>query len=401
MRPSPVAEDLLRLGGAVYCVDKLARRAESADFWTRDLALHLPVSDPARWDALADVVHDALRFLSGDRWELSFTQAPSPPSFGYAAAAANDVVSLFSGGLDSLAGVIDLLEDDAQLTLVGHHDSSLTDHKQVELYKELQAHYGEDRVTLRRLLLRPAAQSREQARPLPNRDLENTTRARSFLFLSAGLAAADALGESVPLYVPENGFIGINVPLTGSRAGSLSTRTTHPYFIDRITTLMGKLDLVHPVENPYRLATKGEALSASRNPTLLARLAPSSVSCSHPEAARWREKRQGNCGYCYPCLIRRAALHHVGQDRAGDYAWDALTDADLLRRDWDSGASIRALVTSLAQPARSLDVTKNGRIPGGEGRAFFELYKRGREELLGWFLPGAGPELRSRLDDDS
>jgi hypothetical protein len=244
--------------------------------------------------------------------------------------------------------------------------------------------------------LRPASQRSSQARPLPRGGFENTTRSRSFLFFAAGVAVADALGATQPLYVPENGFIGINVPLTPARAGSLSTRTTHPLYMRRMRTALDLLGLHHPIENPYRLATKGEALERSSNRKLLLSLAPHSVSCSHPEAPRWVKRPQGNCGYCYPCLIRRASLHHVGYDQAADYAWDALTDAALLHRSTKRGRSLRALTASLGQDERTEDVVTNGRIPNGETVAFFDVYRRGRAELRAW-LTGAGPALSRRL----
>ena len=210
------------------------------------------------------------------------------------------------------------------MTLVGHHDGSLTLSKQEELHRALREHYGNDRVSLRKLLLRPAPRRVSQARPLSGTE-ENTTRARSFLFMAAGIAVADSLGPGLPLHVPENGFIGINVPISPARAGSLSTRTTHPLFLHFLAEALERLGINHMVTNPFRLMTKGEVLVASQAPTLLGELAPRSISCSHPEAARWRKRPQGNCGYCYPCLIRRAALHRLGSDGT-QYAWDALAD---------------------------------------------------------------------------
>jgi hypothetical protein len=198
-----------------------------------------------------------------------------------------------------------------------------------------------------------------------------------------------------PLYVPENGFIGMNVPLTPARVGSLSTRTTHPLYMHRMRRALDLLGLRHPIENPYRLLTKGEALRQTSDRALLLRLAPETVSCSHPEAPRWDKRPQGNCGYCYPCLIRRASLHLVTSDRTS-YAWDALTDETLLRRSSKRGRSLRALATSLGGEERVEDVLINGRIPNGETVAFFDVYRRGRAELRDW-LNGAGPALRRRL----
>ncbi len=403
LSPSPVALDLLRLGGAVFCIDKIARRKDAADFWTRDLELTLPVSDPALWRAASELVDGTLSFLSGDRWSVSFSavaderEAEEREEQGTGTPIAADAVSLFSGGLDSLAGAIELLDAGETLLLVGHHDSALTDHTQRELFKGISAAFP-DRALQRRLLLRPGARDARQARPLPAGEGEITTRTRSMLFLSAGVALADALGSGTPLYVPENGFIGLNVPLTAARVGSLSTRTTHPLFMHRIVELLIALDLDHPLQNPFRLATKGEALERSPRRDLLDRLALASISCSHPEAARWHSGRQGNCGYCYPCMIRRASLHRIGLDDAAEYDRDALTDTPLLERtNLKVGRDLRALLSRMAVAPKPVDVLRNGPIPRGETRAFFDLYLRGLDELRSWLTDGGSPKILQRL----
>ena len=167
--PSAVADDLFVVGGAVFCADKLSRRAAAADLWTRDLELRVPVSDVDLWTAGSDRLHEALSFLSGDRWKVDFVEREVPGTDPQEALEAehDEVVSLFSGGLDSLAGVIELLEAGQRVVLVGHHDSSLTDNRQTALFAALSDHYGSDRVTQRRLLLRPAAPGATQYRPLP------------------------------------------------------------------------------------------------------------------------------------------------------------------------------------------------------------------------------------------
>lgn len=60
---------------------------------------------------------------------------------------------------------------------------------------------------------------------------EDTTRSRSLMFFAHAIVLASGIGHHVDLYVPENGVISLNIPLTVMRLGSLSTRTTHPYFM--------------------------------------------------------------------------------------------------------------------------------------------------------------------------
>ena len=144
-------------------------------------------------------------------------------------------------------------------------------------------------------------------------------RSRSLLYLALGLAAAAGFGAATPLIIPENGWISLNPPLTINRLGSCSTRTTHPYFLEQLTGLWREAGLANPLVNPYQDLTKGEMVRGCRNRELLEQLFGMSVSCARPVVSRWQGGAAGACGYCYPCLMRRAALHTLGWDRGEDY----------------------------------------------------------------------------------
>ncbi len=396
VRPPARVLDLLRFAAAVYCADKVALRAATEDGWTRDMSLSVPVINPARWRSASRALIEAISFLSGDRWSLRFAKSDEPAQQSNTGVSC-DAACLFSGGLDSLAGAIDLLEGGLSVCLVGHYEAGLAPGRQQHLASGLAAHYGDEQVTLLQLFLRPAPARGLQERPLPPA-AEKTTRARSLLFVAAGLAVASVVGDAVPLHVPENGFIGINVPLTAARSGSLSTRTTHPFFLDRLRDALGRLGVPNEIRNPYRLMTKGEVIGSSRNPELLAALAPDSLSCAHPEAARYFDRPQGNCGYCYPCIIRRASLYRAGLDSAEGYAYDVLTETGFIDDEAsDRGLALRAVVRNLARRHRWSDVLRNGPIPGDDRAAFDGVYGRGRRELLDWLSTGAETHLRARL----
>jgi len=400
-RPPRAAADLMLLGAAVYCADKVTRRRDTPDSWTRDVILRLPVAGTLAWQS-ADF-DGTLAFLTGDHWTIAPYESARHPLAGLLRPDEPDGldvdgVCLFSGGLDSLCGVVDLLEEDPQrrLCLLSHHEGGQASTAQQVLFDELAAHYGDDRIVSRRLYLRPAPANGHQARPLP-RLRENTTRSRSLLFLTTALALAAAERPAVPVYVPENGFIGINVPLTRARVGSASTRTTHPHFMAQLGAAAKAVGVANPILNPYQLRTKGEILAESRNPTLLQRLAPMSVSCSHPETARYVGRRQGNCGYCFPCLIRRASLAHVGWDR-DEYAWDVLTDDALLNRRRRRGTDLRAVISGTFADRPDRDVLRNGPLPVGERTAFTGVWRRGITELRTWLVTGAQGDLAKLVE---
>lgn len=390
------ALDLFMLGATAHCVDKTSVRRSAADNWTRDLHIELPVESSDKWDGAS--IAPVLQFLTGDRWDIEPYSEPRSPLTGLKGVpeevtpvADVDGVCLFSGGLDSLTGVIDLLEEDSdrRLCLLSHNEGDQAATAQQELLAALRDHYGKERLQTRRLFLRPAPVNGQQARPLPS-GRENTTRARSLLFLTAGLALASSISATTPVYVPENGFIGINVPLTRARSGSYSTRTTHPFFIKSLSAAVERLGVQNPILNPFRLKTKGEILAETRNPTLLKRLAPLSVSCSHPEAARYVKRPQGNCGYCFPCIIRRASMAHVRWDGPDGYAWDALSGANLLDRNTRRAADLRAVVNGVYADRPDRDILRNGPIPDGEHEEFLRVWRGGIAELRIWFDDSTG-----------
>jgi len=104
----------------------------------------------------------------------------------------------------------------------------------------------------------------------------------------------------------------LNVPMDPLRLGALSTRTTHPFYMARWNELLTTLDIRGRLVNPYWDKTKGEMVAACSDTSILKGIVSQSLSCSSPTKGRWDGRPQGHCGYCLPCLIRRASL--LGDD---------------------------------------------------------------------------------------
>ena len=137
---------------------------------------------------------------------------------------------------------------------------------------------------------------------------EPTTRGRSFLFFALATLAASGLDGTPIIYVPENGVISLNVPLDPLRVGAWSTRTTHPFYMARWQDLLGQIGIAASFENLYRFKTKGEMLADCGNAPLVKQHVAETISCSSITKARWQGLSPGHCGFCVPCLIRRAAI---------------------------------------------------------------------------------------------
>ena len=307
--PSEMGVDVLVLAAHVHAADtRVSRASESQDGWTRELRLVVPVSDPDRWTAVAPNFVRMLNFLTGDRWSLGFRARPrrfervAPTRPGRLIGPPFNDLALFSGGLDSLIGAIDALEAGRMPLLISHAGEGATSDAQTTIFDALKTQYPTNPFQRLRLWMAfPDGFVRGSAG-------ENTTRGRSFLFFALGVFAGSGLDGPFTLKVPENGLIAVNVPLDPLRLGALSTRTTHPFYIARWNDALTALGIEGRIENPYWDKTKGEMVAACANGALLRRLTPMSLSCAAPTKGRWQGLGTQHCGYCLPCLIRRASL---------------------------------------------------------------------------------------------
>lgn len=381
--PSEIGVDLLVVAAHVHAADtRVSRTTESQDAWTREIRLVVPVSDPRRWTDAAPILIRALNFLTGDKWSVGFRARPA--SFETIVHASElsltpyDGVSLFSGGLDSLIGAIDELAAGRIPLLVSHAGEGLVSKSQELCYNALKEAYPTSQVARLRLWM----SFREGL--INEVASEDTTRARSFLFFSLGLAAGTALGRDFVLRVPENGLIALNVPLDKLRLGALSTRTTHPFYMARWDELIAALGIPARVDNPYWDKTKGEMVAGCANPALLTRLVPLSLSCSSPSKGRWRGQPQGHCGHCLPCLIRRASF------TSGDTTAYNLRDlrAQVLDTSQAEGKQVRSFQVAIARlEARpelaKVLIHKPGPLYDFPDRhdAYADVYRRGLGEL--------------------
>jgi 7-cyano-7-deazaguanine synthase in queuosine biosynthesis len=383
--PDQEVQAFLLAALGVWAADKLQPRHAAPDAWTRELTLHLPASP--EWLPLAPRLGRLLNFLTGDDWTLKMREAPIDLGFKgeWPLDWRPDGVMLFSGGLDSLVGALDFLEAGPRLLLLSHYDFGQLAGIQQTLAAQLTHHYGPERVHHLGI--------RVQFPQAP----ELSLRSRSLLYLALGLTAAASFGPTTPLIIPENGWISLNPPLTWNRLGSCSTRTTHPYFLEQLTGLWRAAGLSTPLVNPYQDLTKGEMVRRCRHRELLGQLFGGSVSCARPVVSRWQRAPAGSCGYCYPCLMRRAALNVLGWDRGKDYWRDVLTEPSILAhrvRGRDLRALLLAAKTWEETPADVEARLMLGASTETVAARFLEAHRvldRGFREISGFFRD-KGPE---------
>lgn len=306
------AWDLLSLALGVLTADLAGHRKRSPDGWTREFAIQVAVSDPSRWTNERKRVESLLAFLTTDRWRVEFL----PSGFTghpvrHPVALDAECVALLSGGLDSLVGILDLRAEGRNVLAVSHVDRG-------------------DGVKQASFALKSGAQHLplNHTVKVPDPEKPPSQRARSFMFIAYAALAATTLsryrqGHRVDCLLCENGFIGVNAPLTDARLGSLSTRTAHPTFLLGMQDLFDAVGLRLDLRNPYATKTKGEMLEDCRSQALLGDLASESTSCG-----RFKVFGYNHCGRCVPCQIRRAAFVRWGRDDATTYIYRTLGKND-------------------------------------------------------------------------
>ena len=368
LQPDPAAWDLLAIALSVIVADGATRRITSPDGWTREFELDVSLHEPTRWEPLANSFAAALAFLTTDRWAMTFSGGgirPTPPRKPHYPAV--DAVALLSGGLDSLVGAIDLAAQGQRLFAVSQTVRGDAD-KQERFAEQIGG-------ALEHLQVNHNAST-------PRGQKETSQRSRSLIFLAFAALAATATqryveGETVRLYVCENGFIAINPPLTNARIGSLSTRTAHPEFLGRMQALLNEAGLRIRIENPYAEKTKGEMLSDCRDQTLLIREAPVSTSCG-----RFQRFNYTHCGRCVPCQIRRAAFIAWKDDDSTAYVYEDLGTPDEAHAAFDDVRSVAFALLSVQEDGldRWLGPTLSSPLIANRA-ALREMLKRGLNEL--------------------
>jgi len=363
--PDPRAWDFLAIALGVVAADEGCNREISPDGWTRQIELQVALNDPTFWQSQKALLERLLQFLTGDIWNLTLTGGGiglPKPTKKHIRKSEEDSVCLLSGGADSLTGAIDVGALGKKPLLVSQVSDGDKDH-QTAFAKAI---FGDGHhLQLNHNISSPVVAERSQ-------------RSRSILFVAYGVLGATVLeryktGQTVTFYVPENGFISLNVPLTPLRLGTLSTRTTHPYYMGLVSTLLKNAGLRISIENPFQFKTKGELFAQCQNQALLKSLVCSSTSCG-----RYKRMAYRHCGRCVPCLIRRAALLSAKIPDTTTYVYKDLSIDDEHHKQFDDVKSACYAVHQVK--TQSLNKWVGGSLSStqlGDIKPYNDLLRRG------------------------
>jgi 7-cyano-7-deazaguanine synthase in queuosine biosynthesis len=392
--------DFFILSACTYGIDRfVGRKSHSVDGWSRELTVELPVSNTVKWFGTKTELESLLSFLTGDYWNICFYKTKFEYPQQELPKGLEDSfsqVNLFSGGLDSLIGAIDSLEDrpNERLLLTSHYDPELSARpEQINLLQKLETKYRGQYVHI---------DSVDVTLSDSTENKETTFRSRSILFI--GIALLIAQTKSVPIIVPENGSVSLNYPLSPSRRSACSTRTTHPTFITKLRELWNKVGITTNISNPYEFSTKGEIVSNCKNRNLLEEIVSLSNSCGKKgHRINWDNKSATHCGICMPCTYRQASLLSMndtttyGNTINKKYAGrKGITTFLLTKQGQDISACLEFLKTELTREDIKEELLVAGVTDLSKINDYVDVVLRTREELKRYITEFGGDTTKKK-----
>ena len=250
--------DLLEVALAAYTADRLTKRFfKNEASGQRSFQIRMAVREPDVWndDIVSDNLRQFLNWVSGDDWSFEFIKRKSDFTLAESETYLFGVplqepvtVSLFSGGLDSLAGLAKhaLQLTDGSCVLVSGITNNRPLGAQKNQIRRIKAALKHRQVN-RRPDVRHVAVRFGIDNPLDKPE-EKSQRTRSVVFLALGTATAFQ-ADTDTLLVYENGLGALNLPLNESQLGVDNYRGVHPRSLRMASELFDK---VFGTENPNR-----------------------------------------------------------------------------------------------------------------------------------------------------
>lgn len=373
--------DLFRLATMVYAADRSVPRQVGQVNWTqRSFTLSVPVHDPDPWTAVVNDLQGLLNFLSGDDWQLNFRRAriPREQALDDPYPDAKRVV-LMSGGADSATGAFKARSEPEPHILVSHIGATSISPIQKDVAKRIRNLLPTGSQQHHRQVFFTRSKAQPSGYKFRN---EKSTRTRSFLFLALGLAVASIQG--LPLWIPENGFASLNPPLGPDQLGSLSTRTTHPWFLSELSRIAAQAGAWADITNPFADMTKGEMFrwvaDELGDDDAASTMLSATNSCAYTSRRWLGVKATDHCGTCFGCLVRRASFAAAGLVDKSTYVSDA-PPSEAAKQQLDQASLLPSIRGFVARGLRVGDIAAM-RLPEGYSPSSARgLCLRGAKEL--------------------
>ena len=310
--------DWAELAVAIYIADRFSPRRDprlkkDLAHRRRKIRLRIAVLDLPFWESTdtQKALQDALWILTEDDWQFKFSKRETPltpcaQDFLLANPIIKPVrVALFSGGLDSFAGVAYQLQMPGlnHVFVSGVTHGRMGDGQRQQMSSLLRNNNGKN---VRHLQI----WHRLKEKKIRDNTLEGSQRSRAFMHITLGAIAALHVGAN-ELYMYENGFGALNLPFDATQIGIETSKAANPIF-HRATEKFIEQVSGRPfkIVNPFLFLTKAQALRQAHVDEFGSSLAETFSCDRFPD---WREGRP-QCGTCASCILRRLSIEAANMD---------------------------------------------------------------------------------------
>jgi len=327
----PRIKDLLEIAGYIYAADRMTKRGNPSQVeyhsWSREFQFFIKVRDHKFWNkkSIAKNLSKLLTFVSGDlSYNFTFLEGGKDAGQGNIFdnenisldKKENTAIALFSGGLDSLSGALELLNTtDLNLILISHQSNNFMVTKiQKDIFNLLDKDFPG------RLQRFPFTCSLHGERAV-----EETQRTRIFLYTVIAYSLM-SLADEKSIYVFENGITSINFPKRQDMMNARSSRTTHPqtiYLLEQFFTSISSTPV--KVSHPFFTFTKTDVFEKIKKYGKLNYL-NSTITCTKTFNVSKKESPAVHCGECSQCIDRRFASFSSSVEN-----YDVIYDTDILK----------------------------------------------------------------------
>ncbi|MFN5540022.1 MAG: hypothetical protein ACK481_08210 [Candidatus Melainabacteria bacterium] len=327
-----LAFDLLAIAIYVYIADRRTYRGNLYSTfdpnWNQELEFYVPVSKPSFWKQrkIRELLEEMFHFAIGHSYKFNFVkdEVNSKQLFiedihqDQVEQLQCDCISLFSGGLDSLASTLDLLiENKKKPLLLAHETAGKLKTYRNNIFRELNQNFNE----LKKWELKIQSKRLEEE---PKGKQESSQRSRSILYACLGLGFAKCLNIK-EVYLSDNGIVTFNLPSTESNKSTQLTRSTNPKLIELINSLSTQMwkDKAPQLENLLLWKTKADVVQKIIDYGYK-KLVSQTTSCVDTQ---FNSYEKPFCGECSQCFERRFAVELCSIDEIKKYKFDIFKDS--------------------------------------------------------------------------
>ena len=274
--------EALQMGACLYFCENSSIPLPGFTFETEDIK---------RWEATVPFIEDLFFFLTDRTISIELIKRKSPKQMRIIDPISDGRdVMLFSGGCDSFCGVHWAIKNKKSIALAHTMTSTSMLGKADQIHKN---HFSVEDIPLYHISSMFSSGSLNRFYP----------QVRSTLFSFNAVPIMERF-QSSTLWIPENGPLMINPPLSNFAISTRSTRPEALRLLSKILTAYLGRKIV--VDSPFKNQTKAEIIANSTaGKTVL-----DTYSCFNYRWGRY----EGMCGRCYGCNTTRFSMYALGID---------------------------------------------------------------------------------------